>query len=130
MRLEPSFNREAFGRKVSQLRRKIDAGEAVANRPHGVSDSARRAVTRKYRRDVVARIKRLYKNNPVARENALRRLRASDIDHVLDLQLGGANARRNLSALHSETNQGLGRQIAPQLPEGVRRPVVGIEVLE
>ena len=60
------------------------------------------------------------------RANALAKLAESDIDHILDLQLGGTNSSRNFKTLHSYTNQELGRQFSRQLPRGTRVPVVGI----
>jgi hypothetical protein len=90
----------------------------------------RRSLTRAYRRAVERRIESLFKSNPSARMNAPEALDASDIDHILDLQLMGRNTRSNLKTLHSATNQGLGRQISRQLPVGVKVPVIGLEVIE
>ena len=119
----------AFQRKVGQLRVFVAEEKAISNVPHGVSDAARRAVTREYRRDLVSRINSFYADNAAARAGALQRLRESDIDHILDLQLNGLNVRRNLKELHSFTNQRLGSQIGGQLPAGQRVKIVEIEVV-
>jgi len=119
-----------FQRKVNAIQRNIDQGRAVSNIPHGVSDAARRQLTQQYRRQLVNRIKSLYKNNPTAMRNALNKLKNSDIDHILDLQLGGGNVRSNLKTLESFTNQDLGRQISRQLPRGEQVPVTGLEVID
>ena len=62
--------------------------------------------------------------------DALQRLRQSDIDHILELQLNGQNARSNLKALHSRTNQLLGSQISQQLPVGQPIPIIEVRVIE
>lgn len=117
-----------FDRKVNRVRNKIDNGEAFTNIPHNVTNAERSALTRKYRKDVIKRINSLYKNNPQARENALKRLRNSDIDHIQDLQAGGQNVRKNLKALDSQVNQELGRQFSRQIPKDVNKPITKIEV--
>ena len=70
----------------------------------------------------------MYKNNPQARANALKRLKESDIDHLLDLQLNGEVGVPNLKTLHRQTNQGIGRQIVRQLPRDKQVPIVKIVV--
>ncbi len=128
LQFEEGMDLRAFNRKAEALRRNIAEGTAVSNVPHGVSDAARRSVTRQYRRDLVRRIDSFYANNAAARESALAKLRASDIDHILDLQLGGRNARGNLKTLESFTNQRLGSQITEQLPIGESIPITDLEV--
>lgn len=39
----------------------------------------------------------------------------ADVDHVIDLQLGGADAITNMSPLNASVNRSLGAQIACQL---------------
>lgn len=102
----------------------------MSNLPHGISDAMRRRITRAYRADVAGRIKSMYSNNPPAMQNALQRLRNSDIDHILDLQLNGHNVRSNLKALHARTNQLIGSQISRQLPTGRQIRIIDIRVIE
>lgn len=77
----------------------IDEGGVFTNILHNVTDLQRRSSTRMYGNVVVNRINLLYKDNPVAKENALKRLRNSDIDHIKDLLLGCQNVRSNLKSL-------------------------------
>ncbi|WP_182871535.1 hypothetical protein [Stieleria mannarensis] len=114
--MESNFRPRDFARKVGHIANHVAENRAISNLGHGVSDAARRNATRSYRRMVVRRINQMFKDNPTSRENALRRLRESDIDHIHELQLNGENVRRNLKALHSATNQGIGNQISIQLP--------------
>ena len=130
LRFEQGIDLAAFRRKVGQLQHHVAEGNAVANLPHGVSDAARRSVTRAYRRELVQRIESMYSSNPTAMQNALQKLRQSDIDHILDLQLNGLNVPSNLKALHSRTNQLLGSQISRQLPVGQQTPIIGIRAIE
>lgn len=47
----------------------------------------------------------------------------SDVDHIIDLQLGGADTVRNMLPLNSSVNRSLGAQIQHQiknLPPGTR----------
>jgi len=125
---EQGFNAKEFARKVNRLAAAVKRGDATSSRPVTVSKAARRALTRAYRNDVTKRIESFYQNKPESMQRALDRLRASDIDHILDLQLGGRNVRGNLKTLHSETNQGLGRQIQPQIPVGDPVPIDAIHV--
>lgn len=49
--------------------------------------------------------------------------KGSDIDHIIDLQLGGANTVRNMWPLNSSVNRSLGAQISQQiknLPAGTK----------
>jgi hypothetical protein len=101
----------------------------MSNIPHGVSKGERSSATRAYRTKLTRRIESMYKNRPEMRENALRKLADSDIDHILDLQLGGTNTARNFKTLDSRTNQRLGSQFSTQMPNGRRVPVVGIEAI-
>ena len=125
---KPGLDVREFARKVNRLQQLAQEGRLTSNIPHNVSAAERNAVTRQYRAAVERRINSLYANNPQARNNALQRLRASDIDHIQDLQLGGGNVRSNLKALDSLVNQELGRQVSRQLPRGVRIPVTQFEV--
>ncbi len=47
--------------------------------------------TRQYRKALLKRAEGLYANNPEALKSVQTRLAQMDIDHVVDLQLGGAN---------------------------------------
>ena len=123
------MDRTDFIRHANRIQSAINQGRAFSNLPHGISPAARRAMTRSYRAQLVERINTLYRNNPVARENALSRLRASDIDHILDLQLSGLNERQNLISLHSFTNQVLGSQISRQIPLGQKVPITGLKIV-
>lgn len=122
------MNVKEFNRKINRVENAINDGRATSNIPHNISDAERRAVTRKYRRDLQKRIESFHANDPVARDNALKRLRSSDIDHMLDLQLDGQNVRHNLKTLDSRVNQDLGRQFSTQLPRGERVPIIEINV--
>jgi hypothetical protein len=126
VRFVEGMDREAFERKLGQLRFHIDEGNAFSNLPHGVRAAERRAVTRAYRRDLESRIGTFFREDPLAGANALERLRQSDIDHILDLQLDGENVRSNVKALHSFTNQSMGSQIGDQLPVNRRVRILGI----
>ena len=117
-----------FNRKINRVENAINDGRATSNIPHNISDAERRSLTRKYRRDLKNRIDSFYANDSVARENALKRLRNSDIDHMLDLQLDGQNVRYNLKTLDSKVNQELGRQFSTQLPRGEQVPIIRIDV--
>jgi phage terminase Nu1 subunit (DNA packaging protein) len=125
---EEGFSPTEFNRKLMRLDAAIKRGEAATGRPVVVNAAERRALTRAYRADLEARIRSFYKDNPASMQRALERLRASDIDHILDLQLQGQNVRGNLKSLHSATNQGLGRQIQRQVPAGEAVPVEDIVV--
>ena len=53
----------------------------------------------------------------------------SDVDHVLDLQLGGANDISNLSPLDASVNRSLGAQVACQIRGlAAGSPVVGVSI--
>lgn len=117
-----------FNRKIRILENAIQERKAISCVPHGVSDHERRQVTRDYRKNLVQRINSLYSQNPTARHNALERLRKSDIDHSIDLQLSGTNNIGNLKALDSYTNQEIGRQISRQLPKGSKKIVTDLKV--
>ncbi len=112
------MNRRDYARKVNTLSNSSKSGDLFSSTPHGISDADRRALTRTYRKQAVKRIERIFVDNPQAKSNALERLKRSDIDHMVDLQLGGSNTMGNLRAMDSFTNQDLGRQIARQLPKG------------
>jgi RHS repeat-associated protein len=122
------MNVKEFNRKINRVENAINDGRATSNIPHNISDAERRSVTRKYRKDLQKRIESFYANDPEARDNALKRLRNSDIDHMLDLQLDGQNVRYNLKTLDSRVNQELGRQFSTQLPRGERVPIIDINV--
>ncbi|MFI0416534.1 MAG: hypothetical protein ACH255_20640, partial [Candidatus Thiodiazotropha sp.] len=126
--LKEGLNDKEFNRKVNRLEKAIDDGRVSSNIPHNVTDAERRALTRQYRKDLTKRINSIYKGNPASRENALRRLRDSDIDHIVDLQLGGQNVRSNLKTLDSRVNQELGRQFSTQLPRGIQQPITNIDI--
>lgn len=117
-----------FRRHANRLQRAVDEGRAFSNLPHGVSSAERYRLTRSFRDKLEKRIGQFFASNELARSSALRRLRASDIDHVLDLQLGGGNVRRNLAALDAYTNRVIGNQISRQLPRGRRVPIVGLDL--
>ncbi len=117
-----------FNRKINRVQGAIDESNTFTNIPHNVTDAERRSLTRKYRKDVTKRINTSYKNNPTAKENALKRLRNSDIDHIQDLQLGGQNVRSNLKSLDSRVNQDLGRQFSTQIPKNVNEPIIRLDV--
>ena len=53
----------------------------------------------------------LFSDNPTAKNNALQKLDNADIDHMIDLQLGGANARSNVKSLDSSVNRSYGKQL-------------------
>lgn len=55
--------------------------------------------------------------------------KGSDVDHVIDLQLGGADTEANLAPLDSSVNRSLGSQIGWQL-RGVRAGtcVISVEI--
>ena len=126
--LKAGMNAKEFERKINRLQKAVDNGELTSNIPHTITDAERRSLTRKYRNDVVDRIEKFYANNSVAKENALKRLRNSDIDHVRDLQLNGKNVRSNLKSLDSRVNQELGRQFSSQLPRGLQQKIIRIDV--
>lgn len=128
--MERGWSKKEFERKVNRLEYQISTRDVLSNIPHGVSDAERRAITRAYRRDVAARINRMYADNPEARSNALEKLRQSDIDHIRDLQLGGENVRSNLKSLDSPVNQGLGRQVSRQLVRDRQEPILGVSVID
>jgi hypothetical protein len=117
-----------FNRKINRIENAINEDRAVSNIPHSISDTERRSLTRAYRRDLQSRIESFHAKDPVARDNALKRLRNSDIDHMLDLQLDGHNLRHNLKTLDSKVNQELGRQFSTQLPRNERVPIIKIDV--
>jgi 5-methylcytosine-specific restriction endonuclease McrA len=117
LKFKEGMNQRDFDRKIKVLQSSAKNGKLYSNVPHKVSPQDRRKLTREYRRDAVNRINSLYKNNPQAQQNALTRLRKSDIDHIIDLQLGGKNIRSNLKSLDAKTNQNLGGQISRQLPK-------------
>jgi len=122
------LNTKEFDRKVNRIKNAINNGELTSNIPHGVSDAARRAETRAYRKAVVERIERMYENNPEAKANALNRLATTDMDHIRDLQLSGKNVRRNFKSLDSDVNQELGRQFSRQIPRNAKIPITNLEV--
>jgi len=54
---------------------------------------------------------------------------AADIDHVIDLQLGGSDALSNLSPLDASVNRSLGAQIACQIRGlAVGTSIVGVSI--
>ncbi len=126
---QPTFNQKEFDRKTNRLQTLAEKGRLNSNIPHGVTDAERRALTRQYRSGLEDRINRRWANDPVKRDNALARLRNSDIDHIQDLQLGGTNTRSNLKTLDSQVNQAMGREISTQLPRGVSVPVTDVIVV-
>jgi predicted metal-dependent hydrolase len=117
LKYKEGMNQKAFDKKLMNLQNAAKEGNLQASVPHGVSKSERSSVTKSYRKALEKRINEMYKNNESARENALSKLRNSDIDHIIDLQLGGSNSSSNLRSLDSFTNQDLGRQIAQQLKD-------------
>jgi RHS repeat-associated protein len=127
-KFKDGMNPKEFDRKVNRVRNKIEDGDAFTNIPHNVTNAERSALTRKYRKDTIKRINSSYKDNPQSRENALKRLRNSDIDHIQDLQAGGQNVRKNLKSLDSGVNQELGRQFSRQIPKDVKKPIIKIKV--
>jgi len=101
----------AAERKKANILSGIKNGEVKVKSPHGVTKAERQAITSKYRKDLVKRINSIYANNPTAKQNALRKLRNSDIDHMIDLQLGGKNTVSNLKALDISVNRSYGKQL-------------------
>jgi hypothetical protein len=80
------------------------------------------ALGRQYRRDISGRGNRFF-SDPEMRARFQRRVDRADVDHRLDLQLGGQDTRSNLILRESGVNRSFGRQIQHQiqnLPEGTR----------
>ena len=123
LQFKEGMDKRDYARKIESLKTAEQKGSLFSTTPHGVSDAERRALTRVYRTQAVKRIDRMFADNPAAKFNALERLKRSDIDHMVDLQLGGLNTTKNLRAMESFTNQDLGRQVARQLPKDKKIPV-------
>jgi hypothetical protein len=107
--------RRDFDKKMSDLK-KVE-GKLSTNNSSSVSKAERRKVTDQYRVDLKKRVETFYKNNPEAKKNALDKLRKSDIDHKIDLQLGGENKLQNLRVLDQSVNRSVGSQIQKQIPK-------------
>ena len=107
--------------KKQNLQKAAEDGKLIINSKHGVTTAERKAITTKYRKDLKARINSLYINNPTAKQNALDKLEKSDIDHMIDLQLGGENTRENLKALDASVNRSYGKQLDNILKELVKK---------
>jgi filamentous hemagglutinin family protein len=119
--LELSFkegmNKRDFDRKISALQAAAKKGSLVSDVSQGVSAQERKGATRSYRKALEKRIESFYKDNPEAKVSALEKLKKMDIDHTIDLQLGGKNTPDNLKALDGVVNRSLGSQIQKQLPK-------------
>ena len=90
VKLTEGLNEIDFTRKINRLNNA--AGETgLLPKDVVTTASERQALTRAYRKELTERIDSFYKNNPEARQSALAKLKTSDIDHIVDLQLGGKN---------------------------------------
>jgi hypothetical protein len=108
-------------RKARDLRQEAEQG--IARKTTQPRDPRGRAAGKEFRREVEGRIDRLYENNPEARASAREELRLRDIDHRLDIQLGGSDIRSNFRTLDRSVNRSAGRQVQHQTrdwPEGTR----------
>lgn len=79
---------------------------AAARNKADVLTNSTTAKTSGYERDN-SLIRQYKNNNPVSS--------TEDVDHIIDLQLGGKNELSNLQALDSSVNRSFGRQIAAQI---------------
>jgi hypothetical protein len=76
-----------------------------------------------YRKSRSERGERFYADNPEMLQRFRGRVSRSDVDHRLDLQLGGQDIRSNMVFRESGVNRSFGSQIRHQtqgLPEGTR----------
>lgn len=123
IKFKEGMNVKEFNRKMKRLELASDEGRLFSNKQHGVSKAERVALQLEYRNYAVKRIHGIHKNNPQAIENALERLKNSDIDHMIDMQFGGQNTRRNLKALDKIVNRSIGAQGGNQLPKNEKLSV-------
>ena len=99
VRYESKMDLSAFQRKVGQLRVFVAEEKAISNVPHRSTQTRRdaRSLANTVAIWSAASIRSMRTMRQHGRSE-LQRLRESDIDHILDLQLNGLNVRRNLKA--------------------------------
>ncbi len=118
IKYKDGMNKKDFDRKVTGLQKGVQDGKFESIVPTKISDAERRKITRDYRKTVIEKVNGIYKDNPEAKSNALSRLKQSDIDHTIDLQLGGQNNMSNLRALDKIVNRSVGTQVQKQMSNG------------
>jgi hypothetical protein len=125
---EPDMPKTEFRRKALALQKLGDEGKLVKTKV--VRD---RAVTKRYRQDVIDRIYRQFNSrNPEFSRRLINRVtKRMQPDHVHELQLGGGDVADNLQFLDAYTNWHIGtQQIRKQirhLPDGTP---IKIEVIK
>jgi 5-methylcytosine-specific restriction endonuclease McrA len=84
-----------------------------------------KTITRNYRQKVENKINQTNLLNPQQKSQMIEKLKTKDVDHIVDLQLGGTNKITNLQMLDIKVNRSFGSQISKQIKEdGV--PIVEI----
>ena len=114
LKYKDGMNLRDFERKIRHLKKAADEGRLKT-----VSEQAnRRGTTYQYRKKMEEKINVLYKKDEKAKNTLLERLqKQTDIDHKVDLQLGGSDVTKNLKSLDRTVNRSLGSQIQKQLPK-------------
>lgn len=116
----------AFYKKIQALTLRLEetAGKVPLTKTV-VSKAERAALTRAYRKQMEDTIKKTYGHNPVFAEKLLQRLKTMDVDHILDLCLGGENSFKNLQLLNASINRSFGSQMQhalkkPEVQKAIR----------
>ena len=121
LKQKPGTNKTSFKKKVDALSRAASKGELkVVKNPKRDPK-----LTKAYRKQLENKIKLQYgKQNPEFAQKIKERLRDKiDIDHIIELQIGGKDIKSNLKILDQSTNRSFGSQIQHQikkLPEGAK----------
>lgn len=82
-----------------------------------LSINERKSATKKYRKQLLKRVRSRYSNAPATRKELEERINEMDVDHLHELQLGGMDEVRNLKMLDSSVNRSVGVQIKNALKD-------------
>ena len=112
-----------YQRKVNALKRSTQQNAISPTKP--VRDPA---ITRQYRKDLIARVQRRWgTSDPQKAADLVAKIKTMDADHIQELQLGGLDGSPNLKMTNRGMNRSIGPQIAPQirnLPPGTQIEIV------
>jgi ribosomal protein S15P/S13E len=100
-----------FSQKIEALQDHIRNTQAFPNVRLKVSAAERKRITRQYRSRAIETAKKIYGRDPAALKVVLDRIRLYDVDHVVDLVVGGSNTFDNLKFLRASDNRGLGASL-------------------
>jgi hypothetical protein len=112
-----------YQRKVNALQRTTQQNPISPTKPNRDP-----SVTRKYRKDPIARVQRRWgTSDPQKAANIVGKIKTMDADHIQELQLNGLDGSPNIKMTNSGLNRSIGAQIAPQirnLPPGTQIEIV------